>query len=248
MHSYDFPLSPKARTYLKFEQVFLTAEECSEVKNNQEIFCLLRAVLDYIDLVDGAGTLKIELLKDLEKCDSRLREWFDDPEVDTDFVKQLRQEITKARTALDGFARQRTVLQSDPIISSIKPRYLTPCGVNDYDTPLCQFWLSMPREEHVKSVKKWLHEMDALRIPVYTVLYIWRLCAEHHKRVAKKGFMQEVADMCDLINIQYKDNVIGYPVVSGFQSRVNIHFMPYDKDASVGDIEFEISYIKSSLN
>lgn len=66
-------------------------------------------------------------------------------------------------------------------------------------------------------------------------------------RVAKSGFMQESADTCDLINIQYDENVAGYPVVSGFQSRVNIRFLPFDKESKVGDVPFKIAYIKSSL-
>ena len=59
--------------------------------------------------------------------------------------------------------------------------------------------------------------------------------------------MQESADTCDLIDIQYDKNVRGYPVVSGFQSRVNIRFLPFEKGAPVGDIPFKIAYIKSSL-
>ena len=94
---------------------------------------------------------------------------------------------------------------------------------------------------------KWLHELECIRIPVYTILYLWRLCTTISDRVAKSGFMQENADTCDLINIQYEKGVRAYPVVSGFQSRVNIRFLPFDKGAPVGDIPFKIAYVKSTL-
>ena len=247
MFNYDFPLSPKARTYLKFENIFLSAEESCSLKTTQETLCLLRCIVDYIDLVDGLGAIKIELQKDLEKCDAKLRQWFNDPDVDKEFVAQLREEIQKARVALDGFTRQRTVLQTDPIIESIKPRFLTPCGVNCFDTPLFEYWIHQPQEERVIKAQKWLSEMNCLKVPVFTVLYLWRLCADYQKRVARKGFMQENADACDLINIKYSEDIKGYPVVSGFQSRINIRFLPYEKGAPVGDIEFELAYIKGSL-
>ena len=80
-----------------------------------------------------------------------------------------------------------------------------------------------------------------------TVLYLWRICAEFQDRTAKSGFLQENADSCDLISIQYADDIKGYPVVSGFQSRINIRFLPYNKGAPVGDIDFKIAYVKSTL-
>ena len=139
------------------------------------------------------------------------------------------------------------VLKDDPIIELIKPRFLTPSGINCFDTPLFTYWFSQSIEKKKQSVDKWLHEFDCIRIPVYTILYLWRLCANFSDRVAKSGFMQESADTCDLINIQYDENVAGYPVVSGFQSRVNIRFLPFDKESKVGDVPFKIAYIKSSL-
>ena len=69
MLNYDFPLTPRARTYLKFESVFTRAELCRGIKTAQETVCLLRCVVDYLDLVDGTGSIKIELLKDLERCE-----------------------------------------------------------------------------------------------------------------------------------------------------------------------------------
>lgn len=247
MFIYEFPLSPRARTYLKLEQVFKNAELSSDLSSIQNVMFLLRAVVDFIDLVDGSSAIKIELLKDLEKCNGRLKGWLTDPECDKDFVALLRENIVEAKKALDSFTRQRTVLKDDPIIELIKPRFLTPSGINCFDTPLFTYWFSQSIEKKKQSVDKWLHEFDCIRIPVYTILYLWRLCANFSDRVAKSGFMQESADTCDLINIQYDENVAGYPVVSGFQSRVNIRFLPFDKESKVGDVPFKIAYIKSSL-
>ncbi len=247
MLNYDFPLTPRARTYLKFESVFTRAELCRGIKTAQETVCLLRCVVDYLDLVDGTGSIKIELLKDLERCDTRLRAWAQDPEADTQFVGELRQSVATAKRELDAFTRQRTVLQTDPIIEIVKPRFHTPSGVNCFDTPLFTFWMQLPVEERLQTVGKWLHEFDCLRVPVTTILYLWRLCADPQKRTARKGFLQEGAENCDLINIRYDSSVRAYPVVSGFQSRINIHFIPYEKGAPVGDIPFELAFISSSL-
>lgn len=247
MFKYEFPLSPKARTYLKLERVFKNTELSTDLDSIQHVMFLLRGIVDYIDLVDGYSSIKIELLKDLEKCDSKLKFWLNDPECDGTFVQTLREKIDEARKMLDSFTRQRTVLKDDPIIELIKPRFLTPSGINCFDTPLFDFWFSLPKEEKQLTVNKWLHELDCIKVPVYTILYLWRLCANFSERVAKSGFMQESADTCDLVDIEYEANVRGYPVVSGFQSRVNIRFLPFEKGAPVGDIPFKIAYIKSSL-
>ncbi|MGN0893671.1 MAG: cell division protein ZapD [Succinivibrio sp.] len=247
MFNYEFPLSSRARTYLKLEQVFKNAQSTENLDSMQNVMFLLRAIVDFIDLVDGSSAIKIELLKDLEKCDGRLKNWLSDPECDVEFVNSLREKIAVAKQCLDEFTRQRTVLKDDPVIELIKPRFLTPSGINCFDTPLFTFWFAQDVETKKRSMDKWLHELDCIRIPVYTILYLWRLCANYFDRVAKSGFMQESADTCDLINIQYDESVRGYPVVSGFQSRVNIRFLPYEKGAEVGDIPFKIAYIKSNL-
>lgn len=247
MFNYDFPLSPKARTYLKFEATFNKLEQSLNLNSPQEIMYFMRSLVDYIDLVDGSGSIKIEVLKDLENCDSKMARWIDDPDIDREFVGELRDHLKRAREALDSFSRQRTVLQSDPVIESIKPRFLTPCGVNCFDTPLFTYWMRLPRAERCEDAKRWLHEMECLRIPMCTILYLWRLCADYQHRIAPRGFFQENITTCDLINIQYDDAVRGYPIVSGFQSKVNIRFMPYAKGAPVTDIEFELAYIKGSL-
>lgn len=247
MYNFDFPLSPKARTYLKLEKVFKNIEQTQDLDSIQHVMFLLRNIVDYIDLVDGSSAIKIDLLKDLEKCDGKLKAWLNDPECDREFVEKLRSSISEAKTLLDSFTRQRTVLKDDPIIEMLKPRFLTPSGVNCFDTPLFDFWFELPAQEKQKTVDKWLHELDCIRIPVYTILYLWRLCTNISDRVAKGGFMQENADTCDLINIQYEFGIRAYPVVSGFQSRVNIRFLPFDKGAPVGDIPFKIAYVKSSL-
>ncbi len=247
MFSFDFPLSPKARMYLKLEQVFKNIEQCSSLDSIHQVMFLLRNIVDYIDLVDGSSAIKIDILKDLDRCDASLKEWMSDPECDTDFVESLRKNIFDAREKLNSFSRQRTVLKDDPIIELIKPRFLTPAGINSFDTPLLTFWFSMSAEKKKENVNVWLNEIDCIRIPVYTILYLWRLCSTPSDRVAKSGFMQETADDCDLINIQYDDNFDAYPVVSGFQSRVNIRFLPFSKGVPIGDIPFKIAYIKSTL-
>ena len=223
MYNFDFPLSPKARTFLKFENIFKRAEECCDLNSIPQVMYLIRAIIDFIDLVDGSSSIKIELLKELERCDSKLMQWQKLPECNTEAVINLRNQIHTARIELDKFTRQRTVLKDDPLLENIKPRFFSPSGI------------------------KWLYELDCLRVPTLTVLYLWRICAEFQDRTAKSGFLQENADSCDLISIQYADDIKGYPVVSGFQSRINIRFLPYNKGAPVGDIDFKIAYVKSTL-
>lgn len=247
MFNYDFPLSPRARTYLKLERVIKSAEECTDLDSIQHVMFALRCIVDFIDLVDGSSAIKIDLLKDLDRCDGQLRNWLEDPECDTEYVSSLRDKIKYAKDFLDRFTRQRTVLKDDPIIELIKPRFLTPGGINCFDTPMFDFWLRQPFEVKKQKLEGWLHELDCIKVPVFTILYMWRLCANPSEKIAKSGFMQETADTCDLINIQYDSSVQAYPVVSGFQSRVNIRFLPFEKGAPVGDIPFKIAYIKGNL-
>ncbi len=248
MFVYDFPLSPKARTYLKFEAIFNRIENCRSLSNDSDTLSLIRGIVDYMDLIDGSGALKIEIVKDLDKLTNILKNWKTNPEVDPQLIEDLLSQLTTAHTALDKFTRQRTVLQDDPILESIKPRFMTPCGVNCFDTPLFIFWNALPREEKLDTIAKWLHELDSIRIPLATILYIWRLCADFQKRVAKSGFMQETSENCDFIEVKYPKEVRGYPVVSGFQSSVNVRFLPYEKGAQVGDIAFELAYVRGSLS
>lgn len=247
MFVYDFPLSPKARTYLKFEAIFNRIQECAEVRTNAETLSLLRGLIDFIDLIDGSGALKIDIGKDLDKLSQRLRGWQDHKDADTELLSELLDQIKESHKALNMFTRQRTVLQNDPIIESIKPRFLTPSGVNCFDTPLFIFWTNLDQAEKLESVKRWLHELDCLRIPITCILSLWRLCSDYQSRVAINGFMQETSESCELIEIKYPKHVRGYPVVSGFQSNINVRFLPYIKGAPVGDISFELAYVRGGM-
>lgn len=247
MFVYDFPLSPKARTYLKFETIFNRVAECADLNTNSDTLSLLRGLIDFIDLVDGSGALKIDIGKDLDKLSKRLRGWQDNPEADQTLVSELLEQVKESHSALNRFTRQRTVLQNDPLIESIKPRFLTPSGVNCFDTPLFFFWNQLPVEEKRQVIGKWLHELDCIRIPVTCILKLWRLFSDFQARLAVNGFMQETSEPCELIIIKYPKHVRGYPVVSGFQSNINVRFLPFVKGAPVGDISFELAYVRGGI-
>lgn len=247
MFVYDFPLSPKARTYLKLESIFNRVQECKDLKSNAETLSLIRGLVDFLDLLDGAGALKIDVGKDLDKLTQKLRNWQNYPDADQGLVAELLDQIKESHSALNTFTRQRTVLQNDPIIESIKPRFLTPSGVNCFDTPLFVFWTNLDHEEKMESVNKWLKELDCIRVPVTCILNLWRLCSDYQTRVAVNGFMQETSEPCELIEIRYPKNVRGYPSVSGFQSNINVRFYPYIKGVQVGDIAFELAYVRGGI-
>ena len=247
MLTYDFPLSSKARIYLKFETLFKRIENCKNLDSEADLFCITRGVIDFMDMLDGSGTIKIEILKDLDKLDARFKVWEQDPEVNTALIKDLRKQIATARAIIDQFTRQRTVLKDDLIIESIKPRFLTPCGVNNFDTPLFLFWQSLSKTEKLETISKWLHELDTLRTPISTILKMWRLCADTQQRVAKNGFMQESSENCEFIEIKYPKSVRAFPVVSGFQSNINVRFIPYDKGMRSNDVTFDLTYVKGAL-
>ena len=239
MFIYDFPLSPKARTYLKFEAIFNRVQTCKDLNTDAETLSLIRGLIDFIDLVDGSGVLKIDIGKDLDKLTQKLKVWQGYPDADPTLVSELLEQINISHQALNTFTRQRTVLQNDPIMESIKPRFLTPSGVNDFDTPLFIFWMQLDREEKIESVNKWLHELDCIRIPITCIMNLWRLCSDYQQRVAINGFMQETSEPCELIEIKYPSHVRGYPVVSGFQSNI--------KGSPVGDITFELAYVRGGI-
>lgn len=248
MFVYDFPLSPKARTYLKFEAIFNRLQESADLNTNAETLSLLRGLIDFIDLLDGSGTLKIELGKDLDKLSNKLKNWQNNPEADQGLISELLEQINESHKALNHFTRQRTVLQNDPIIESIKTRFLTPSGINCFDTPLFIFWSNLDREEKIETASVWLKELDCIRIPITCILNLWRLFSDYQSRVAINGFMQETSEPCELIEIKYPKHVRGYPVVSGFQSNINVRFFPYVKGAPVGDITFELAYVRGGIN
>ena len=244
MFVYDFPLSPKARTYLKFEAIFNRVQQCAQLNSEAETLSLIRGIIDFIDLVDGSGALKIDIGKDIDKLRQKLLGWQDFPDANVTLIKELLDQLSDAHNALNSFTRQRTVLQNDPVLENIKPRFLTPAGINDFDTPLFKFWLNLDREEKLESVNKWLHELDCIQTPRPCILKLWRMFSTYQTRVAVKGFMQETSEQCELIEIKYPEHVRGYPVVSGFQSNINVRFLPYTKGAPVGDITFELAYVR----
>ncbi len=247
MYVFDFPLNPKARNYLKFEGIFNKIKGCEYIAGDAALLGVIRGIIDYMDLLDGFGSIKTELNKDLDRLRQRLQYWAKDPEVDLDKIRELESSVIKSISVLDRFTRQRTVLQQDRILETLKPRFLTPCGVNCFDTPIFTYWKDLPQEEKQQTAAKWLHEVECIRQPLTVILGLWRLCSEFEPRTAKNSFLQESIGPTEFLELRYKQGIAGFPMVSGFNSSINIRFVPYRKDEKLGDVSFELAYVRGGL-
>jgi cell division protein ZapD len=245
---YEHPLNEKIRNWLRLEHLF--AKVAHNIKNLSEWDS--RAAIDSLLQIlefTSRNNIKTELLKNLEYHIQIMQHWQQFPNVNKTRIEQL---LAKLNVALADILKlnNKSILQQNKIINSIKQRHNIIGGTCAFDLPSYHYWLNkLPRYRQV-NLTEWLNSFNALRNALELNLYIIRNNSMISYQTAVNGIYNiKLTNDVDyqLIRILLTNDSVFYPEISRGRQKIIVRFFEYDETFSLKnnaqteqDVNFEL--------
>lgn len=223
---YEQPLNERMRTLLRLEHLFIGMmyhiKGPAEWDNRAGIETLVN-IVDFMGRVD----FKTELIKDLELHRAGLERWQRTPQVNTERVSALVNQVILVLEKLQASNEFSVDIFPNQLINQIRQRSSIPGGNCRCDLPNYYYWLQKNPKQRQSDFSEWLVPIELLREALELDLYLIRNHATSSQEVAPTGFFQSKLDThasYQLIQVMLPIEYPGYPEISGGKQRFTIRF------------------------
>ena len=221
------------RVFLRLESLFSAARACAGVQSEWAS----RAAIEYLNEIArllGRTELKQEIIRELEKHETRLKRLQGNPDVDDVRLLGL---LSQLETLVEGTHEIRGQigheLRRNEFLTQVRQRSHAPGGARDFDMPGFHFWLSRPAAERQENISLWLESTHVQEKAVGMILHLLRESSQPTSVVAERGaFRQnlEGQQSCELIRVNMDRSLSCYPEISGSRHRISVRFMRWHGD------------------
>ncbi len=167
---FEHPLNEKMRTWLRVEFLIDQLHDIMPLENTATALTFFRLVGELLDIFER-GDMRTELLKELERQQTKLRAWADVPGVDMSVVDALRDKLKAQSVLLNSAPRMGQQLREDRLIALVRQRLSIPGGCCSFDLPGLHIWLHLPQATRDAQVTRWMETLSLSRCTVR-----WRCC------------------------------------------------------------------------
>ncbi|MDX7997927.1 cell division protein ZapD [Xenorhabdus sp. Reich] len=241
---FEHPLNEKMRSWLRIESSLQQLEKQRHLDSQSSSLAFFRTIAELIEILER-GEVRSELLKELERQQTKLKQWLSSPDADAVMINSLSEQLKKRSMGLSQAPRIGQHIKEDRMISMVRQRLSIPGGCCSFDLPTLHLWLHLPQSVRDETVKSWLDNLAPLQQALESILGLIRQSAIFIPKTAHNGFHQGNADEADLLRLKLDIdlNTLVYPQVSGYKTRFAIRFLPMDSEhgALPTHLSFELS-------
>jgi cell division protein ZapD len=239
---YEQPLNERMRTFLRLEFLYTQASFHSESPNPWSSRAAVASLLEIL-AITARGDSRSEVLKELERHVSVLKEYQSKSGVDPGRLKSLMSNLIKLRSDLSAIGgNYMAPLRDSEFLSAIKHRSAIPGGTCDFDLPDYSYWLNRPPEARAAEFAGWLALIRPLCDSIVELLWLTRQNAKRKPEVATGGIFQLQFDRenpCQLVRVTLPPEIDLFPEISGSQHRCTIRFLNW-LDAASRPVHVEV--------
>lgn len=245
---YEQPLNERVRIFLRLELLFNKINHHITGQSTLDTRITLDSVLELVDLF-SRNDLKNDIMKDLERHAQVLNRLREQPEVDTDrlqfILNQLYPIIEELHSSIGKIGQKA---KKNSFLSSLKQRSSIPGGSCAFDLPAFHYWLTRPKQDRDSAIREWLQEFRSVEKAVQLTLKLIRESSSPVIETAHKGFFQKNLDSgrpCQLLRVSLSPEEDYYPEISAGRHRFTIRFLYPDFSRTLQvekDIEFHLTY------
>jgi cell division protein ZapD len=182
--SYEYPLSERVRTLLRFEDLYERVEYFLAKSDALEHHSALVSIFEILE-VAGRADLKSDLLQELERQKQALEALRDNPDVSEAALDEILWKIDQAGSKLfQASGKVGQDLRDNEWLMSIKQRTSIPGGVCEFDLPSYHFWLQQNSEQRRHDLNQWLSPFLPIHEAIVIVLHLLRESGKHTTLVA----------------------------------------------------------------
>jgi cell division protein ZapD len=227
---YEQPLNERMRTFLRLEFLYTQASYHSESDSSWSARAAVSSLLEIL-AITARGDSRSDVLKELERQVSILKEYQTKTGVDPGRLKSLVSNLLKLREDLSAAgANIMGPLRDSEFLSAIKHRSAIPGGTCDFDLPDYSFWLNRPAHVRAAEFGNWLALIRPLCDSIAELLWLTRQNARRKSEMAVGGIFQLQFDRenpCQLLRVTMPSDSKLFPEISGSQHRCTIRFLQW---------------------
>jgi len=227
---YEQPLNEKIRTFMRLDSAFDQAIDFIELDNMPGLKNAMSSLIDIIITVSRLD-LRNDLLKEIEKCTTRLSKLENIPGIDTRILEET---LGKLDVSIDKLHRQpghiESSLRENSFLSNIIQRSSLPGGGCLFDNPEYCYWLNQPIAICKQDFSRWIGVFAGLRSGIQQLLTLIRESAVPESLVANNGFYQATLDASvpyQLIRVGLDTSHGCYAVISAGRHRFTVRFLEF---------------------
>ena len=248
MISYEYPLSERVRTLLRFEDLYERVEYFLAKNDALEHHTALGTIFEILEVASRAD-LKSDLLQELERQKHTLELLRENPEISEAALDDILWKIDQTSSRLfQASGKIGQELRENDWLMSIKQRTSIPGGVCEFDLPSYHFWLQQNSDQRRQDLNKWLSPFQPIREAVAIVLRLLRESGKHTTLVAYQGVYQQMmaGRVAQMLRIRLSRNYQCVPEISANKYALNIRFTSNEggqRPTPVEtDVEFELTF------
>ena len=246
--AYEYPLNEKIRTMLRLEDLYEKVRHFCAQTDGRAHHSALVTLFEVLDVATRAD-LKSELLQELERQKQTLESLRNNPNVDTERLRQVLQDIERTSTnLLAGAGKLGQHLRENEWLMGVKQRCGIPGGACEFDLPSYHYWLHQDVEVRHRDLATWLQPILPVFEGVQIVLRLLRESAQQCSAVAYQGVYQQApaGRVAQMIRVILSSELPCVPEISANKYALNIRFISvgttgrphlYDRD-----VKFQLSF------
>jgi cell division protein ZapD len=232
---YEQPLNERMRTFLRLEFLYTQATYHSELDNAWSARAAVSSLLEIL-AITARGDCRSDVLKELERHVSVLKEYQSNTGVDPGRLKSLVSNLLKLREELStAGANFMAPLRDSEFLCAIKHRSAIPGGTCDFDLPDYYYWLNRPTSVRSAEFGSWLTLIRPLCDGIAELLWLTRQNAKRKSETAIGGIFQLQFDRenpCQLLRVTMPPPSELFPEISGSGHRCTIRFLNWTEAAN----------------
>jgi cell division protein ZapD len=246
---YEQPLNERMRAFMRLEFLWQQLSFHAGVPNAWSSRAAVAGLLEIL-AITSRGDARGDVLKELERQMSALRDFQNRPGVDAPRLRSVLSALMRRREELNSAgANFMQKLRESEFLNAIKHRSTIPGGTCEFDLPDYTHWLNQPDEMRGADFANWLAVIRPLGDAVSELLWITREQAKSRPEVATGGAFQLTLGRdvpVQMIRVGLPQGTDLYPEISGSHYRCSVRFLIWQDAATravqtTEDVAFTLS-------
>lgn len=229
--NYEQPLNERMRAFMRLEFLWQQLSYHAGVPNPWSSRSAVAGLLEIL-AITSRGDARGDVLKELERQMSAMRDYQNRPGVDGARLRSILAALVRRREELNAAgANFMQRLRESEFLNAIKHRSAIPGGTCEFDLPDYYHWLNLEPDLRESDLADWLVTIRPLCESVSELLWITRENAVPRDELAPGGVYQIVFERdrpVQLVRLTLPGGSRLYPEVSGSHHRCSLRFLRWN--------------------
>jgi cell division protein ZapD len=244
---YEYPFNERIRTLLRLEDLYEKFTFFLQQEHAYQHHVALSLVFEMLEVV-GRADLKSDLLQELERQKQVLLGFRTNPNVATDMLNGLIDEINRIIASLmDSQGKSGQHIRENEWLMSIRGRTNIPGGACEFDLPSYYAWQNNTSDKRRADIANWFAPLLPLFEAILMALRLLRESGSNTKMLAQAGSYQQMLQgkIYQMIRLRIDESIGAIPEISANKYMLWVRFMSQDgimkPRAFEGEVPFELT-------